>query len=65
MEKKMQNPNGENRIEINIPCCDGAELNVTLRTKDNKPAAEAFKAIMKELGVEIVYNETKKGGGDG
>lgn len=58
-----QNPNGPNEVNIVIPCCDKGVLTINLKTVDNKPAAQAFKAIMTELGVDINYNETKKGGG--
>lgn len=57
------NENGKNELNITIPCCDKGVLNINLTTVDNKPMAAAFKAIMMELGVEITYNEVKKGGG--
>lgn len=57
------NPNGQNEVNITIPCCDKGVLTVNFKSVDNKPAAEAFKAIMRELGIDTTFAETRKGGG--
>lgn len=45
------NKNGKNVITIDIPCCDGDELQIVYKTDKNKMPFSAFKLIADRIGV--------------